>query len=650
MDHHHHHHHPSADQPPASTASSAAAAFHIQNSHITVPAKTLKLQASVSVVFKESHPSRRPSLRYLHDSKHAFTSPDVMSTPSTSTHSTPTLAADIPLTPYPTASKPTTLMTTPATVTTSSPPAPRHLDEAADLLGIDKPEQVTQVLKELGVSPWAALLAVGSHHGAVFPDATSETEAGSCHPPRDASSSQRLRKGRSRSSSVGLRKRRLPTVSLSDSVSSEEGISVAEDDIKVKKAFILKLARVFHQYGAPSHRFEHHLEQVSRTLNVKAEFSLLPSLIMVSFEDENGDSSTQLIKVPGGLNMAKLAQVNALCLTLTQGLIDCQGAADLLEGVRAAKDYSDYVIQVTYPICGFGVALLLFQLTWLESAISGFLGLLLGVMSLLADKYSGFGYMFEFLGSLVATFIARSLQGVLREYCFDYVKVTLSSLAVFVPGLALTIAIIELSTKNIVSGTVRLIGALFNSMLYGFGMALGSALVLWDTQPPTNPTTCAATSPMWALVFLLPLSMSVNLIFQSHPHQWPIMTLASAMGYAAYQFFNSIPSLQVQPTTVTALSGLVIGLTGNIYARATNDVAVAPIFSAIMLQVPGALSVKSTLGLFVGSAGMASHNSIDGVTFTFQMLSIGLSLAMGLFLATLLVWPIKGPKPKFLAI
>ncbi|KAJ3233224.1 hypothetical protein HDU81_002375 [Chytriomyces hyalinus] len=638
------------EKPPATAPpNNAAAAFHIQNSHIAVPAKTLKLQASVSVMFKDSHAApRRPSLRYMHDSKHAFTSPDIMSTASASTsiHSTPTLAADIPLAPYPPGSKTTPQLATPATVTTSSPAAPRHLDEAADLLGIDKPEQVTQVLKELGVSPWAALLAVGSHHGAVFPDVTSETEAGSC--PRDPS--HRLRKGRSRSSSVGLRKRRLPTVSLAESVSSEEGISVAEDDIKVKKAFILKLARVFHQYGAPSHRFEHHLEQVSRTLNVKAEFSLLPSLIMVSFEDENGDSSTQLIKVPGGLNMAKLAQVNALCLTLTQGLIDCQGAADLLEGVRAAKDYSDYVIQVTYPICGFGVALLLFQLTWLESAISGLLGLILGVMSLLADKYSGFGYMFEFIGSLVATFIARSLQGVLREYCFDYVKVTLSSLAVFVPGLALTIAIIELSTKNIVSGTVRLIGALFNSMLYGFGMALGSALVLWDTQPPTNPTTCAATSPMWALVFLLPLSMSVNLIFQSHPHQWPIMTLASATGYAAYQFFNSIPSLQVQPTTVTALSGLVIGLTGNIYARATNDVAVAPIFSAIMLQVPGALSVKSTLGLFVGSAGMASHNSIDGVTFTFQMLSIGLSLAMGLFLATLLVWPIKGPKPKFLAI
>ncbi|KAI8622435.1 hypothetical protein BC830DRAFT_1162897 [Chytriomyces sp. MP71] len=536
---------------------------------------------------------------------------------------------------------------------------PLAMEDADPVEPVDSPEKVAQTLKELGISPWAALLAVGAgaaHVPGVSSDSVSAAEAGVVssveldHTIRVLSGHQSRRQ--SRASSIGLRKRRPGHVtesSLADGASSAFPQNT-QDDEKIKRAFILKLARFFHQYGAPSHRFEHHLEQVSRALNVKAEFNLLPSLILVSFEHENGESTTQLIKVTGGLNMAKLAQVNALCLTLTQGLIDCQGAADFLEGIRSAKDFDDLYIQVCYPVCGFGVALLLFQLTWLESAISGMLGLVLGVISLLAEKHSGFGYLFEFFGGLVASFLARALQGVLKDYCFDYVKVTLSALAVFVPGLALTIAIIELSTKNIVSGTVRLIGALFNSMLYGFGMTVGSALVLWNTQAPTNPTTCSPTSPAWAFVFLLPLAMAVNVIFQSNRHQWPIMTLASAMGYAAYQFLNSIPSLSAQPIVVTAISGLVIGLVGNVYARFTNDVAVAPIFSAIMLQVPGALSVKSTLGLFVGTAGVMSPQNIDGVNFTFLMLSIGMSLAIGLFVATLLVFPIKGPKPKYLAI
>ncbi|KAJ3298057.1 hypothetical protein HDU79_000908 [Rhizoclosmatium sp. JEL0117] len=509
-----------------------------------------------------------------------------------------------------------------------------ELEEAADVLGIDSPNNVQKVMKEMGISPWAAVLAVGSSVAAPFADVRSETV-------KDAGTVE-----------TGFTPRRSKTGKL-----FKQGLSVESDatsntcslgNMRVKRQFILKLARYFHQYGCPSHRFEYHMEQVSKKLNVKAEFSLLPSLIMVSFEDENGDSNTQLIKVSGGINMGKLAQVNALCLTLTQGLIDCREAHEMLDAIRAKRDYSDMLIQVTYPMCGFGVALLLFNLTWLEAGISAFLGLILGVVSILSEKYSGFGYLFEFFGSLIATFVARSMQAPLHNYCFDYVKVTLSSLAVFVPGLSLTIAIIELSTKNIVSGTVRLIGALFTSMLYGFGMTLGSALVLWDNTSPTNPT-CEPTSPLWAILFLIPLAMSVNVIFQSNRHQWPIMTLASALGYAAYQFFNTIPSLSAQPTAVTALAGLVIGLTGNIYSRLTNDVAVAPIFSAIMLQVPGALSVKSTLGLFVGNGSTPSHG-IDGVSFTFSMLTIGMSLSMGLFISTMLVWPISGPKSKFLAI
>ncbi|KAJ3071958.1 hypothetical protein HDU98_004523 [Podochytrium sp. JEL0797] len=524
--------------------------------------------------------------------------------------------------------------TTPTSETLATPPIPpTHLRSTdillqetlpPDVLVMQNRGDITRVMREMGISPWAAVLAVGGS-AAPFPDVTAETEK------ETGLEECRMRGGGSKESMVGLgiRQRRQPSRR-----SSEFGDqAVAEDDasvLRIKRQFILKLARLFHQFGAPSHRFEHHMEQVAKTLNMRAEFNLLPSLILVSFENaETGESNTQLIKVTGGINMAKLAQVNALCLTLTQGLIDVHAAWDMLEGVRSAKDHSDAILQVTYPICGFGVALLLFQLTWFESSVAGFLGLILGIMSFLAEKYSGFGYLFEFFGSLVATFLARAIQGMFRDQCYDFVKVTLSALAVFVPGLGLTIAIIELSTKNIVSGTVRLIGALFNSMLYGFGMTLGSALVLWDTSPSANTPTCSPTSPLWATVFLIPLAMSVNLIQQANRHQWPVMTLASALGYATYSFLNTIPSVAAQPTAVTALAGLVIGLTGNIYARWTNDVAVAPIFSAIMLQVPGALSVKSTLGIFGTTASVGSApTGIDGVTFTFQMLSIGMSLAM----------------------
>ncbi|KAJ3015476.1 UNVERIFIED_CONTAM: hypothetical protein HDU68_012705 [Siphonaria sp. JEL0065] len=137
------------------------------------------------------------------------------------------------------------------------------------------------------------------------------------------------------------------------------------------------------------------------------------------------------------------------------------------------------------------------------------------------------------------------------------------------------------------------------------------------------------------------------------------MLLSSGLGFISTVLLNMIPQLQATPTAVTALSGLVIGLTGNIYARITNDVAVAPILGGILIQVPGSLSVKSTLGFFSATTGTNSTapspgspnaNVVDGVNFTFQMLSIAMSLAIGLFVATLIVWPIRGPKSKYLTI
>lgn len=95
------------------------------------------------------------------------------------------------------------------------------------------------------------------------------------------------------------------------------------------------------------------------------------------------------------------------------------------------------------------------------------------------------------------------------------------------------------------------------------------------------------------------------------------MTAVSAIGFVTYYFLNQIPSFQKNGQLPMVLSALVIGLASNIYARVTNDVAVAPILAGILLLVPGSVGVRSTLG-FLGGA------SSDGTNFAFQMLIIGI--------------------------
>ncbi|KAI8621381.1 hypothetical protein BC830DRAFT_1163829 [Chytriomyces sp. MP71] len=514
-----------------------------------------------------------------------------------------------------------------------------HLEGTAAALAIDSPAAVPRIMYDKGISPWAAVMAVGSglsttpvlgqlvednlNGRAMSVDGLQRAEIG-----KDAPVSLRP---------LSLMERRRIGMPLEGGKESDAtAIHLEDEDEKMaKRNFIIKLARNFHAYGAPSHRLEHHMALVSEALHVEARFFVLPNLILISFGGETAASTTHFVKISNGQNMAKLAQVNALCLTLTEGLIDIHSASDLLEGVRAGSDYPWWMVWITFPVQAFTFATLVFQTGWLEAVVATALGIMTGGMSALADKYNNsFGYMLEFFASIVATFLARAAQGAFYSHgiCFDYVKVTLSALVVFLPGMSLTISIIELSTRNVISGVVRMFAALFVAVLIGFGMAIGGSLVLWDASLVRD--TCAPVSPLWAFLLFIPMSMAINILFQGSKHQWPIMILASALGFVSSQLLNTLPALHAQPTAVNAVASTVIGLASNLYARATNDVAVAPILVSVWIQVPGSLSVKSMLGFFVGSGGNAtaavgaSSGVVDGSNFVFQMLNIALSLAM----------------------
>ncbi|KAJ3015211.1 UNVERIFIED_CONTAM: hypothetical protein HDU68_012833 [Siphonaria sp. JEL0065] len=526
-----------------------------------------------------------------------------------------------------------------------------HLEETAEVLGVEEPSDVPKIMKEKGISPWAAVLAMST--SSPTPSEASDeiqSERSFNYNNTDLEAALPL-------PFDGTRLERRRTVPYHPPMPNgfQQSKSPLHED-NIKRDFILRLSRTFFMYGAPSHRLEHHLTEVSKALKVDAQFFLLPALIMISFGGENYKSNVHFIKQPGGMNMSKLAQVNALCLTLTNGLIDIYNAVDLLDGIRAAKENPWWVSLLTFPVSSFSFSLLLFQTTWLESIVAGLLGVIVGSLSVFGGQYTEFSFLPEFFGSLISAFLSRAIQASFHSHglCYDHLKVTLAALVIFLPGMSLTISIIELSTRNMVSGTVRMFGALFTAMLLGFGMTIGASLVLWDVDPHPGPT-CEPTSQFWAFLFFIPMAMSINLLFQGNKHQWPIMTFTSGIGYITAGLLNLVPALKAQPTAVNAMASAAIGIVGNIYARCTNDVAVAPIFTAVWIQVPGSLSVKSTLGFFVGTAaanstGAGGGGVVDGISFTFQMLTISISLALGLFCATMLVWPLRRPKYEYLTI
>jgi len=75
--------------------------------------------------------------------------------------------------------------------------------------------------------------------------------------------------------------------------------------------------------------------------------------------------------------------------------------------------------------------------------------------------------------SILVGFIAKAFGD---RVC--YTAVTLAGVVVLLPGLLLTQAIMELSSRNVVSGAVRMFYALMYAFFLGFGLTLGADF--WD--------------------------------------------------------------------------------------------------------------------------------------------------------------------------
>lgn len=117
------------------------------------------------------------------------------------------------------------------------------------------------------------------------------------------------------------------------------------------------------------------------------------------------------------------------------------------------------------------------------------------------------------------------------------------------PGLTLTVAMTELATKNLISGTVRFFYGLVITLELGMGIAIGrpdfpplsplklktnsydwigSKLAFWEYRDDE----CEVLSSWFHLIWVPVFSISANILLASHPKHWPSMSAAATLSYA----------------------------------------------------------------------------------------------------------------------
>ncbi|CAI4557847.1 CQI_4a_G0028580.mRNA.1.CDS.1 [Saccharomyces cerevisiae] len=444
------------------------------------------------------------------------------------------------------------------------------------------------------------------------------------------------------------KKGRMPR--LKKRLKTEAKITVHIADILQRHRFILRMCRALMMYGAPTHRLEEYMVMTSRVLEIDGQFLYLPGCMIVSFGDATTRTSeVQLVRCTQGLNLWKLHQVHAVYKRVVHDTLGADEGNALLDQILADTNlYPPWMCVLLYAFCSAMVTPYAFGGDWVNLAISFFMGLCVGSLQfILSQKSYMYSNVFEISASIVVSFCGRAFGSIPRSHiCFG--AVTQGSLALILPGYIILCGALELQSRSLVAGAVRMFYAIIYSLFLGFGITLGSALFGWMYHNATNEISCPQLiSPWFRFLFVPAFTISISLLNQAHISQLPVMVFISCTGYvvtywAGKHFANSTEF-------TAALAAFVIGVLGNLYSRIWKGLAVSAMLPAIFVQVPSGIASQNSL-----LSGLQSANTIvnanetvttstsdpsSSMSFGMTMIQVCVGISVGLFASSLFVYP-----------
>jgi uncharacterized membrane protein YjjB (DUF3815 family) len=183
--------------------------------------------------------------------------------------------------------------------------------------------------------------------------------------------------------------------------------------------------------------------------------------------------------------------------------------------------------------------------------------------------------------------------------------VILSSIIIFVPGLALTVALTEISTGHLISGSSRLVDGAMTLLKLFFGAISGIAISSFLLASSPNLTWSLPDLPDWRIwPSVVALSLAIGVAFDIPWKKMPWGLLSALIAFVSASVAQNLFSIPVG-MFVGALS---VGLFSNLFARITRGPGSILMTHGIILLVPGS-KIYSLLDHWVSGETLLPHES-----------------------------------------
>lgn len=388
--------------------------------------------------------------------------------------------------------------------------------------------------------------------------------------------------------------------------------------------FVLALGRALHRYGTPAHRLEQGLRNCCDRLGLEAELFTTPTTIIMSFGRPT-ELKTRMMRVEGGeLDMGKLASVDQLAEDVAaHRMSPADGVIALARIIAAPSQFNRPTGTLMGGITAASLAVF-FGGGIEDVAAAGAIGLVLGFLIQYLARSIDQARVLELVSAAFAAFAAG--VGAAFWPAIDPALVTVAALVILLPGMSLTVAMTELATRNLMSGTARLVSAIIVLLELVVGVALGERLAHAVVHVPPNAPVSLPEWTQW--VALITSSFGVAVVVQAKWKQIGWIVGACTIGYIGSRSGTAWLGNQMG----VLVGAFALGVVSNLYARFLDRPAMVVQVPAVFLLVPGSLG-------FRGMSSLLDRHTMSGVETLFAMFVVAMAIASGLLIAAAVVPP-----------
>lgn len=401
---------------------------------------------------------------------------------------------------------------------------------------------------------------------------------------------------------------------------------------------LVDLGVAMHEVGFASHEIEACVVETATSLGTMAEVFATPTALFMGV-GPRGDQRTLLHRLePANDDLSGMADVLDIAAGICERHLSPTAASEQLHRLAQNRTIAPTRREHAVWIAAFALssagAAALFGGGFSEVLVACGLALLIACVARLSELGTT-----PVLGECVVAMTASvgaSLAG-----SFGWVSapdiVTLSSLIIFLPGLAMTRGLADLARRDLAAGTARLMGALTSFLSLGLGVALGQAISRGAVGLLTLPVPVAsAPTSQWVLKAAAILVTPPALAILLHARRREV--LAIGVGTLIASLGTQFGAALVGPNLGVGLGALALGIFANGWANRMRRPTATILVPGLILLVPGTMGLRS-LELLMRA------QTVDGMAIAFETLWVSVSLVAGLVVANAVHPPRRVARP-----